>query len=827
MPEMFKPYDEAAVPNAMPFPPLLRVATTKTEETAVPKLNEYQRSWIFAIALRGKDLATMQPSAVKDLYETVKTDAFAAKAFQHTVQPGDAAEEASLPLLVARWKRGKNTKGKTPAADAGDASDVEKSAADGGDGSDDEEDEGARVGLLRGYTKAGWRLAIQKVLTNKRSADKNKKRDNVKAENADVAVPALALAKVFGLATHNGRDKFRQERRDEIRELSKKLPGTFNAGGKSRRAEAELWVDKDREEWEAAAAANEGVNWVERQQYVTGAVQHMVETLNSGGKFRPFLATMLMGWLDERHELQLEWVEALPNGLQVHQRLEEQYPQLTTNYINAMHAWAKQPLQDYAAARNGPAEPAAPVFTLTPEVLDDMSPNAVAQAVTQFLGKSYQAAFGDEVIPWAAIADKPEQYYDTDKFDIVFTARGMEGFKGAQWYALGGALAAGAGEGSSGLFRKVSVAGSGEQERENSEDNMDEVEEEEVARRKQQEEEEEARRQQEPEEEARRQQEEEEEARRQQEEEEEARRRQLEAEEEEEEEARRQQEEEEEARRRQLEAEEEEEAEARRKQLEAEEEEAEARRKQQEEEEEARRQQEAEEEARRQQEEEEEARRQQEEEEEARRQQEEEEARRQQEQEEEVVAKKGKGKAKKRKAAEAELEPEQEGGRPARVRKTPAEAEAERNEKMAAEVKRKSKPGFEYVRRSPVKGGGARRGRNRSGLKTSSGSGVAQQYYIDQLESPSHASRSCYWHVLRGELKTFGCKNQFDMARHSTSRPYPRRHRLPMRFRLALLTPGDFDAPTLMSSSCAGACTIVGRNDERGLTVRLSPASAE
>ncbi|KAJ7737516.1 hypothetical protein B0H16DRAFT_1730298 [Mycena metata] len=427
MPEMFKPYDAAAVPDAMPFPPLLRVATTKTEETAIPKLNKYQHSWIFDIALQGKDLGTMESSAIKDLYATIKTDAFAAKAFQHAVQPGDAAEEASLPALVARWKRGKTTKDKKPATDTGDASDVEeKSAADGGDASDVEEDEGARVGLLRGYTKAGWRLAIQKVLTNKRSADK--RRGNIKTEKTDVAVPALALAKVFGLATQNGRDKFRQERRDEIRELSKKLPGTTNAGGKSRRAEAQLWVDEDREEWEAAAVAEEGVNWVERQQYVTGAVQHMVETLNSGGKFRPFLATMLMGWLDEHNDLQLEWVEALPNGLEVHQRFDAQYPQLTKNYINAMHAWAKQPLQDYADARNGPPEPAAPVFTPTLETLNDMSPNAVGQAVTQFLITSYCAAFGDKVIPWAAIANKPEQYYDTNKFDVVFSARGMEGF---------------------------------------------------------------------------------------------------------------------------------------------------------------------------------------------------------------------------------------------------------------------------------------------------------------------------------------------------------------------------------------------------------------
>jgi hypothetical protein len=38
-----------------------------------------------------------------------------------------------------------------------------------------------------------------------------------------------------------------------------------------------------------------------------GAVQHMVDTLNAGRKFRPFLATMLMGWLNERGKIQFEW----------------------------------------------------------------------------------------------------------------------------------------------------------------------------------------------------------------------------------------------------------------------------------------------------------------------------------------------------------------------------------------------------------------------------------------------------------------------------------------------------------------------------------------
>ncbi|KAJ7021732.1 hypothetical protein C8F04DRAFT_1195129 [Mycena alexandri] len=459
---MFKRYDAAVVPDIMPLPELLRVATTKAEQTPVPKLNEHQRSWIFDVALRGHDLPKMPKDNVKEFYEKVKTDAFAAKAFQHTVQPGDAAEEACLPARVERWLIANPTKTKSNNKKS------KKSESESADGnvSDVEEDAGARVGLLRGFPKAGWRLAIQKVLTNKRGADKtaHQKRDGTSAEKTNVVAPALEMAKVFGIATQTGRDKFREEHRDDIRDLSKMLPGS-NAGGKSRKAEAQLWANEDPEEWKAAAATEEGVNWVERQQFVTGAIQHMVETLNTGGKFRPFLATMVMGWLDEHDELRLEWVEALPQGLHVHQRFEDQYPKVTTNFINAMHGWAKQPLQEYAAARDGPLEPAAPVFSLTAEALDDMSPNAVAQAVTTFLIKSYQAAFGNEVIPWATIASKPEGYYDTSKFnDVVFTADGPQGVKSTEWFVLGAALAAGAGEGSSGFFRKVSDVGSGDQE---------------------------------------------------------------------------------------------------------------------------------------------------------------------------------------------------------------------------------------------------------------------------------------------------------------------------------------------------------------------------
>ncbi|KAJ7812258.1 hypothetical protein B0H14DRAFT_2605892 [Mycena olivaceomarginata] len=393
--EMFKPYDATAVPDVMPFPALARVATTKTEETVVPKLNQYQHSWIFDVALRDADLPGLSKQAKAEFYEKVKNDAFEAKAFQHKAQPGDSEEEV-----------------------------------------DDEEDEGARVGLLRGYTKAGWLRAIQKVMTNKRTAAKTRK--PTKTDNADsvAVVPALAMAKVFGLASYTGRDKFRGERHDEINAHSRTLLGPGNAGGKFRKAEAEL-----------------------RQKLPMGAVQHMADTLNAGHKFCPFLATMLMGWVNERGEIQFEWSEALPKGIVIEQRFEDKYPQLVSDSINTMYEWAKNGLQDYAAARDGSPGQPAPVFPVSVEALDNMSPNMVAQT-------SYKAAFGDETqnIPWPTIATAPDQYYDVGKFDLVFSSSGLEGFKGTQWHLLGAALAVGTGDGSSGFFRKGSVLAGGEED---------------------------------------------------------------------------------------------------------------------------------------------------------------------------------------------------------------------------------------------------------------------------------------------------------------------------------------------------------------------------
>ncbi|KAJ7438426.1 hypothetical protein FB451DRAFT_1192661 [Mycena latifolia] len=674
--EMFKPYNAAAVPDSMPFPALALVATTKGEETAVPRLNEHQRSWILDVALRGVDLAGLATKkSATAFYDQVKNDAFDAKAFQHTPQDGDVAEEACLPTLVAAWKREnkkKNSKSKKSGGDDGDASDDEE----------EQQDEGGRVGLVRGYTKAGWRLAIQKVISNKRMAEKKRRPTNTVGDGESITMaPASALSKLFGISAYTGRDKFREDRHDQIQVYSETLSDSINAGGKFRKAEALLWAKEDHASWETAANDEEDVNWKERQALVAGGFQHMVDTVHATGKFRPFVAIMTMAWLAEDGKPQLDWVEAVPEGIHVRQPFEKQYTKVASDCINAMYAWAEKPLQDYGGAPAASARPAPPVFAFTMEALNDMSPNMVAHTkskITNYEDTS-EAVFGSEDIPWAAIASAPGDYYDTTKFTITFGSNGLGGVKSTEWHPLAMALASSAGEGTSGFFRKADTSSSvpGEEDEEarrkrEAEEQVHherEVEDDEARRKREEEAQgEEARRERTAEEAARREREAEEVARREREAEEVARR-----EREAEEEARRKREEEEQGRR------------------EREAQNEEARRKR---EEEAHREREAEEAARREREAEEEARRKCEE---------EEQGRREREEEEKPAAKKGR-RGPKRKADE-QLTPNDVG----ETRRGGREARLEREKKLATTVGQKVKPGYDYAEKSPVKRRSAKR----------------------------------------------------------------------------------------------------------------------
>ncbi|KAJ7191707.1 hypothetical protein GGX14DRAFT_406948 [Mycena pura] len=447
--EMFKPYDPDNVPDIMPFPDLHHVATTKGDDTAVPKLNEHQRSWILDVGIRDLDLPDLAGKAATTVYDRVKDDAFAAKAFQHKTQPGDKEEESRVPALAAEWKRKNQSKKKSKAAD-----------------DDDETDEGGRNGLLRGYTKAGWRLAIQKVISNKRTAEKAKRK--VQADGGEPASPgAAALAKLFGLVTFTGRDKFRNDRHDAIHEYSKTLLGHGNAGGKFKRAETLLWAEEDQALWETAAAADEDVDWEERQKLVPAGFKHMVDTLHASRKFRPFVATMLMAWVNEEGKLAFEWqlcttynqnrAEAVPKDIHTREAFEDRYGQLVKDSVNGMHAWSEKALKDYLATHQNSAQVPAPVFPLEASALDDVTPKVLAQTVERFLAQSYAAAFGDQEIPWAAIASEPSKYYDAVEFRGHFAPTGLAELTRSEWYELAGALANIAGPGSAGFFRQARV----------------------------------------------------------------------------------------------------------------------------------------------------------------------------------------------------------------------------------------------------------------------------------------------------------------------------------------------------------------------------------
>lgn len=179
--EMFDPYDEAAVPDIMPFPALSHILATRGAEIAVPKLNQHQRSYLFDVALRDVDLVglTVGKEATK-VYEAIKSDALRAKPFQHKEQDADRAEEeAGLREQIKAWKfekaaslktakKGKSKGGGKLKANAGDDSgkpdangddEVDSGKPQGTDGnaSDAEEDQGARKALLRGYSRAAWR----------------------------------------------------------------------------------------------------------------------------------------------------------------------------------------------------------------------------------------------------------------------------------------------------------------------------------------------------------------------------------------------------------------------------------------------------------------------------------------------------------------------------------------------------------------------------------------------------------------------------------------------------------------------------------------------
>ncbi|KAJ7027250.1 hypothetical protein C8F04DRAFT_1267150 [Mycena alexandri] len=224
--EMFDAYNEDAVPAIMPFPEVSQVVCSKGAEIAVPRLNKHQRSYLLDVALHDVDLASLSGKAAADFYDGIKSEALKAKAFQHEAQNGDRDEEARLPQLITAWKREKEKNQKTVTSKKSG-----KLQENGGDGSDAEDDEGGRKALLRG--RAAQKLHAAPKM-NGNAAPVGASAALVGASAAPAAASAFspasspasaaAVTKLLGIVSRTGRDRFREDRHDEIEEFSRTLP---------------------------------------------------------------------------------------------------------------------------------------------------------------------------------------------------------------------------------------------------------------------------------------------------------------------------------------------------------------------------------------------------------------------------------------------------------------------------------------------------------------------------------------------------------------------------------------------------------------------------
>nr|GAT42650.1 acid protease [Mycena chlorophos] len=461
----FDPYDEALVPDAMPFPALGRLLATKAGEVVVPKLNKHQRDFLLEQLSQKTGLTTLKGKAATEYYAELKNAAFDAKAFQHSVADAaaEAAEEATIPALVADWRASNPRYKGTTNAD---------------DGEELEEDEDARTHLIRGYTRAGWSAAMQKLISNKRTADVNRdKRGNVDGPSGRATVPGAtdspeadgtlpvinttstsipdtALSSLFGIASFSGRDQFRQDHHDAILEHSKKVEGTMNAGAKFRVAEAELWKREDPEHWEKLANQTKGVDWNERHGLIPNAFKHFVEALNVGGKFRPFMAVMATCWLGPDGRLHFDWTEGVPSTITANESFESTHKPTFDAFLNSFHVWARTPLQDYFAMQQREDRAPIPVFPLSLEAVLDAPQKMLEEAVRAFIPHSYAAAFGDGDIPWVDIAANPDQFFDSERIPLRFDASGLDGLGRRDMFGIAEILATHAGTSSEGLFRK-------------------------------------------------------------------------------------------------------------------------------------------------------------------------------------------------------------------------------------------------------------------------------------------------------------------------------------------------------------------------------------
>ncbi|KAJ7278015.1 hypothetical protein C8J57DRAFT_1222786 [Mycena rebaudengoi] len=443
--EMFKPY------NPDSHSPTWRL---------LPPAKARQPLWILdvGVGVHGLDWPSLKGTAATEAYNKIKNDAFNAKAFQHKPQPQDREEEATLSQLIAAWHK-KSTKNG-------------KQKADDNDTSDQEEDDDGCGTVLCGYSKVGWQLVIQKVISNKCVAEQAKCK--AKASNLDTAgstAEAPAFAKLVGLTAYTGCDKFSKDRHNKIQQYTASLSGKINAGGKFCKAEALLWSREDKLSWGSGGNLGGGGQ-------LEGAPKAHCKWLQSHGaaashkrQVPPFHGEYGDGLVGRRwvsafqvasclvlaliaYSLFGSRTEGVPDDVHVRGTFKAQYKKSIDNMVNDMYAWAEKPLTDYLGTHEDAKVP-PPLFPLNREELDNIGPKALMQMVTSFLATSTEAAFGSQEISWAATAIEPCEYYDPAKFSCGFASTGLADLKLGEWYELASTLMLVTGAGTQGFFRKA------------------------------------------------------------------------------------------------------------------------------------------------------------------------------------------------------------------------------------------------------------------------------------------------------------------------------------------------------------------------------------
>ncbi|KAJ7729990.1 hypothetical protein DFH07DRAFT_969310 [Mycena maculata] len=177
----------------------------------------------------------------------------------------------------------------------------------------------------------------------------------------------------------------------------------------------------------------------------------MADNLHASRRFRPFVATMVMAWLNEDGKVIFE-TEAVPDDIGVPETFKKLNESLVKKTLDVMYVWAEEPLKEYLSTHEAPTRRVSPVFPLSMEDLDDRSHKAIVQTLTDYLVASFDAAFDSREIPWEDIATEPEHYYDVTRFEFNFPLAEVADLSRAQVYELAAVLAAGAGTGTSGFF---------------------------------------------------------------------------------------------------------------------------------------------------------------------------------------------------------------------------------------------------------------------------------------------------------------------------------------------------------------------------------------